>query len=108
MGINGEDTGLTRNEEEFRTLAQTVDHILRVGVGQALDLMAQWFKVVEVSPDVDWCAAKRIQLLPESSVRATPLAERKRMLRMQASELRLKALRCKEKSPGKGRGAGGT
>jgi hypothetical protein len=83
-----------RNERELRTLAESMDCLLRGQVGQAGDILMQRFKAVEAASGAEgsWALAARYELIPASQISAVPPQEREAAMTLELKERKLAAL----------------
>jgi len=82
------------NYRELRTLAMSLDGLLKGQVTRVLDILMQRFKAVTMSiKDNSWSAAKHLELLPtDPGPSATSVDEEELVRRVQAGELKLEEL----------------
>jgi len=71
-----------RNGRELRTIATTLDALIRGKSAEAADLLVQRFKAVELaSTEGTWAMAQQVALVPESRISSMSLEERDRVVR---------------------------
>jgi len=80
-----------RNERELRTLALSIDLLVRGDSARAADILMQRFKAVETaSMDGNWAIAKHLELLPPTAVTAVPVQERESAALVEKAEVKLR------------------
>ncbi len=92
-----------RNERELRTLAETLDCLLRGQIGSAGDILMQRFKAVEAAsaPDGSWALSARYELIPPVGISAVPASEMEAALSLELRERKLQALLAAKRGGGR-------
>ena len=81
-----------RDAGELKTLAMAMDLRLRGQIAEALDILMQRFRAVELSTAEGWGAAKHLTLRGEGRVSSIGQREREQIVSMERAELRAKSL----------------
>ena len=80
-----------RNTGELKTLAKTIDMLMKGEVAQAADVLSQRFQAVETADaEGSWSTARHLELIPEARVSSVPQTDRRRAVRLENAEQKLK------------------
>ena len=79
---------------ELRTMADTLDAMLRGNISVALDLLSQHMKaVILATSEGNYNTARWLQLIPETSMQTISVGDEEVLRRIQAEELKLAELK---------------
>ena len=102
----GDDLSL-RNGRELRTIATTLDALLRGRQAEAADLLVQRFKAVELAAtEGTWAMSEQVELVPESRVSSMGTEERAHVARREQREAKSQQLVAGFKGGENGEGRG--
>ena len=90
-----------RNTGELKTLATALDLLISGKVPEATDILSQRFQAVEMADNEgSWATARHLELLPEAKVSSVTAESRRRALKLEKAEIKLKQGSLPAKPPG--------